>query len=226
MQQLFFGAAACIFVAGGVFLYEGGMPAKTYAMSVAEANAKLASAPTRDGQMPFGDQDIRISRPTQNIVQWDAKGSHSAVSCSAKIEPASEGRVTVTKSCVGGAGPSDGAAAGATGDMVKIAFAEFVDSSLENRPFNDSVVNAAKMAAMASNMPSMIGGAIKMDIEMQKMQIEEEKRRKNGASSASQSSSSFGSSSYSRPYNSNSYTAPTTMGQPTSNFGDPTTPTK
>ena len=218
MQQLFFGATTCIFAVGGLFLYNGAMPPKTYPLTVGEAYAKLASAPISKGKLPFGGLEIRISKPTQNIVQWDAQSAHSAVSCKVNIEPSSEGRVTVIKSCVGGGGPSDGAAASATGDMVRIAFAEFVDSTLENRPFNDSVVNAAKMAAMASNMPSMIGGAIKMDIEMQKMRIEEDKKRKNSMTSDAQSSASFDST----YYNSLNSEGSNSIDQPTTTFDEPT----
>jgi hypothetical protein len=86
--------------------------------------------------------------------------------CRATLNPV-EGGITVGTKCSGGSA-SDGAAASAVEDLNNLAFAEFVDATLDRRPVDDQKIQMQSAGAMFKNLPKMQRDALKMQRDMQK----------------------------------------------------------
>lgn len=170
MRELILGCLAVAGVGGGVFygpdLFKGdGRNSDgSYAMSEAEAISRMMAAQAPAGKPPFFDIAVEANNIGDGVVEWAGAGSHAAIKCQAKVAVVSETSVKVTPSCLGG-GPSDGAAAGMTGDMINLGFAEFVAAGLEQRPMDMRKWAAQSMGAVFKGLPAAKNQALQMDAE-------------------------------------------------------------
>jgi hypothetical protein len=195
---------------GGMFLmYKllGGMfGVDNYSMTVADAQAKLASMAMPEKGGPFGALEVSVSKPSKTQVRWTASGSHAHFECDANIEAVDETSVKVSSSCKGSS-PSDGVTADAHVEATEVAMNEFVDSTLRGRPYDSQRVATASGAVFMKGYPGMVKDAIKMDIDMHKAQADYQKEKAEAAANPPpKPASGFGADSY----------------QPEVKFGDPT----
>ena len=142
---------------------------RTYALSSDDAVAKLLEADPRVVFM--GSEKAAVSSPASNVVIWTAIDDHLAVQCTATVTETGENQSTVETGC-SGASPSDGAAAGMSGDLMKVFLDEHVASTLLGRPFNARKVEMAGVAAVAKNLPAMQRGALQMDADAKAAQAD------------------------------------------------------
>ncbi|MBK8628914.1 MAG: hypothetical protein IPN84_01510 [Sphingomonadales bacterium] len=176
MKEIIFGAVALGIVGVGVYK---GAPATSapdvYEMTQAEAVEKLTSkAIPKSSQAfsgPFGTMDVVTHTPSPDKITWSASGDHAAALCEVTLTPVETTHVRVVTEC-GSEAPSAGVTGGALNDIISVSMIEFVDSTLEDRPFNENVVMAASTAAFAKRYPTMVKDAVQMDMEMRKMQQE------------------------------------------------------
>ncbi len=226
MRELGLGLVGCA-MAFGWYVTSGNMPVdNVYAFSVADAQNRLMTASLVKGEGPFGRLDVTVSKPTANHVRWMASGAHASAYCDATIEAVEDKKVRVTNSCIGGSGASDGAAAGTVDEMQRVRFNEFVDSTLDGRPYDKEKIKAAMMAVSAKNMPSMMAGAIKMDMDMRKMEREYKAEEKSKAAAAAANphkpSPNYSGGVQQKFGEATSMGTPSAMGQPSASAGSPT----
>lgn len=175
MRELILGGLAVAAVGGGVFygpdLFNGEVAGAdgSYAISESEAITRMMAANAPAGKPPFFDIAVEASNLGDGVIQWSGTGSHAAIKCQAKVSVANEGRINVTPSCLSG-GPSDGAAAGMSSDMVSLGFAEFVAAGLEQRPMDMRKWAAQSMGAVMKGLPSAKQQALAMDAAVAQME--------------------------------------------------------
>lgn len=91
----------------------------SYDMPAKVAIERLLNAKIQAGVPPFYGLEVKAQSVGEGVVIWSGKGSHASIMCEAKIAETEDKRSMVTQSCNGG-GPSDGAAAGITSDMINV----------------------------------------------------------------------------------------------------------
>lgn len=137
--------------------------AATYPMSSEDAVAKLLKA---DAKVVAMGGEVSVSSPASNVVMWTMGDARAPLQCTATVSAAGDTGSTVKTSCTGSS-PSDGAAASATGDMVKTFLDEHVASTLLDQPFNARKVEMAAVASLAKSLPAMQKDALQMDADTQ-----------------------------------------------------------
>ncbi|KPL68010.1 hypothetical protein SZ64_07670 [Erythrobacter sp. SG61-1L] len=179
MREMVFGTILVAAAGLGVYfmpLTSGGeKPA--YAMSMGEAKKLLAAADLREGKLPFGRLDVLVTAPAPNVVRYEAGGSFASLDCRAEFTPVGDAGVNVATSC-NRSSPSDGAASSMTSDVSELAFAEYVDAALDQRPFNEGKMTALSAGAAMRNLPKMQHEALKMQREISQMQADSEAERR------------------------------------------------
>ena len=178
MKYLLLGAAFA-----GILGYAwfGRGEANVYAMTSTQVYAALRAAPLEQGSgTPFGNLDTSVSGNGENVVYWNASGSHAAIHCEANITPEGADKSRLTAFC-GGGGASDGAAAGMVSAMNRKALIEHIDAALDKRPYDVRLAQGSTAAGWPSDarqadgsLGTAMGDALKMDRDMQKMIIEAE----------------------------------------------------
>lgn len=176
MREFIFGTILVSAAGAGVYFMplKSQAPEAAYALSVGEAKRMLGAADLRKGKQPFGRLDVLVTAPAPNVVRYEATGSFAALDCRAELKPVGDAGINVSTSCKREA--MDGAAASVAGEMTDIAFAEYVDSILARRPFNEAKITAQSAGAAMRNLPKMQHEALKMQREMSEMQAQEERR--------------------------------------------------
>ncbi len=147
-----------------------------YAMTPAEVYAALRAAPVEPGgQAMFGRLDTSVSGNGENVIYWNASGSHAALHCEANISPEGSDKSRLTAYC-GGGGAGDGAAAGMVQGMHRRALIEHIDATLEKRPYDVKLAQGATAAGWPSDarqadgsLGASMGGALQMERDMKKM---------------------------------------------------------
>lgn len=173
MREFVLGAVLVGAVGGGVYYVPSDWfsgSAAGYPLTTRDAMARLAKADLRTGKEPFGTLEVQITKPQSNVLEYAASGSFAQISCRVELTPSGEARVTAATSCERTA--LDGAAASAAEDLTELAFAEYVDSVLDGRPFDEAKVRAQSAGAVLKNLPQMQKDALRMSREMGKMQQE------------------------------------------------------
>ena len=173
MKYLLLGAAFA-----GILGYAwfGRGEANVYAMTSTQVYAALRAAPLEQGSgTPFGNLDTSVSGNGENVVSWNASGSHAAIHCEANITPEGADKSRLTAFC-GGGGASDGAAAGMVSAMNRKALIEHIDAALDKRPYDVRLAQGSTAAGWPSDarqadgsLGTAMGDALKMDRDMQKM---------------------------------------------------------
>ncbi|HTN15133.1 MAG TPA: hypothetical protein VL094_10030 [Sphingomonadaceae bacterium] len=186
MRELIFGTILVAAAGAGVYFMplRSEAPVAAYAMSVGEAKRMLGAADLRRGKEPFGRLDVLVTAPSPNVVRYEASGSFAALDCRAEMKAVNDAGINVSTSCKRQA--MDGAAASAAAEMTDIAFAEYVDSVLARRPFNEGKVRAQSAGAAMRNLPKMQHDALKMQREISEMQAKSDNRRNSDWSSYEQ----------------------------------------
>ena len=173
MKYLLLGAAFA-----GILGYAwfGRGEANVYAMTPTQVYAALRAAPLGQGNgTPFGNLDTSVSGNGENVVYWNASGSHAAKHCEANITPEGTDQSRITAFC-GGGGAGDGAAAGMVSAMDRKALIEHIDAALDKRPYDVRLAQGSTAAGWPSDarqadgsLGTAMGDALKMDRDMQKM---------------------------------------------------------
>jgi len=174
MKYLLIGAAFA-----GVLGYAwfGRGEANVYAMTPAEAYAKLRAAPIQaDGKSAFGRLVYVVSGDGQSKLYWNGSGGTFASShCEADITPEGADKSRIMAHCNGGS-MSDGAAAGMVSGMQRKALIEHIDATLEGRQFDVKLAQGSTAAGWPSdarqadgNLGTAMGDALKMERDMKKM---------------------------------------------------------
>lgn len=145
-----------------------------YALATEDAVARLMAAKPVEGALPFGNLDLVTRKVGDDAVKFSASGAHARFSCLATVFQARSDAVQVKTTCTDGGSPSDGAAAPAVDAMKEIGFREFVDSTMQQRAYDQVKVQSQSAAAMMRNMPQMQADALKMHGEMNKMIAQQE----------------------------------------------------
>ena len=173
MRELVFGTILVAAAGAGVYFMPIGAAggADGYAMSVKDAKLLLGKADLRKGKQPFGGLDMMVTSPSDNVVAFTGSGSFAAIDCRATLKPHEDGGITAETKCSGGSA-SDGAASSAVGDLHDLAFAEFVDAALDQRPFDENKVQMQSAGAVLKNMPKMQKDALKMQRDISQMEAE------------------------------------------------------
>jgi hypothetical protein len=174
MREMVFGMLAASGVGVGVYFWPAGdVPGNLYPLSSAEAVSRLASAPTRTGTPPFYNMELTAAVTGNDRV--DYMNSDGRVLCKVYILPA-EGGVNVSPTCSDETAPDLGIEPGAisrtTTKLQDDAFAEFVDSALDGRPFNKAAVNARTVGTVMNNMGAMQREALETQREFQQMEAD------------------------------------------------------
>mgnify|MGYP001070009917 CR=1 FL=1 len=173
MREFILGTVLIGAVGGGVYYmpldwFSGS--AAGYPLTTREAMARLADADLRTGKAPFGTLEVQITKPQSNVLEYTGSGSFAQIKCRVELTPSGETHVTAATSCERAA--LDGAAASAANDLTDLAFAEYVDSVLDGRPFDDAKVGAQSAGAVLKNLPQMQKDALRMSREMGERQKE------------------------------------------------------
>ena len=173
MREFILGAVLVGAVGGGVYYmpfdwFSGS--AAGYPLTTRDAMARLANADLRTGKPPFGSLEVQITKPQSNVLEYTGSGSFAQITCRVELSPSGDAHVTAATSCERTA--IDGAAASAANDLTDLAFAEYVDSVLDGRPFDDAKFQAQSAGAVLKNLPQMQKDAMRMSREMGKMQQE------------------------------------------------------
>ncbi len=135
MKAFVIGGFASI-VGGAVYMQTPGGAPNVYAMPLAQAYERLSTVviePSNTG--PFGRLETTVMGASATSVIWTASGSHARHQCVMSLTEIEPQRTRVDVSCDGG-GPSDGAAAGMIGKMVREAAIEMVDATLDGRAYS------------------------------------------------------------------------------------------
>ncbi len=179
MKYLLLGAA----VAGIIgYAWFGRGEGNVYAMTPAEVYATLRAAKVEKGNgAPFGNLETTVSGNGENVVYWNASGSHAMRHCEANIAPEGAEKSRLTAFC-GGGGAGEGAAAGMVSGMARRALIEHIDAALEKRPFDVQLAQGSTASGWPSDARqadgsygSAVGDALKMEREMHKMARDMEK---------------------------------------------------
>ena len=173
MKYLLLGAAFAGIL--GYAWFGRGEP-NVYAMTPTQVYAALRAAPLEQGNgMPFGNLDTSVSGNGENVVYWNASGSHAAKHCEANITPEGTDQSRITAFC-GGGGAGDGAAAGMVSAMDRKALIEHIDAALDKRPYDVRLAQGSTASGWPSDarqadgsLGTAMGDALKMDRDMQKM---------------------------------------------------------
>jgi hypothetical protein len=171
MRELVFGTLIVAAAGAGAWFIPFGSSAGDYPLTTREAMSRLAAADRRPGKVPFGTLELLVTKPANNILEFAGSGAFAAIECRVELTRADEKSVDAATSCKRAA-PVDGAAASAAGEITELGFAEFVDSALDGRPFDDAKFRAQSVGAVFSNLPRMQKDAIRMSREAGEMQRE------------------------------------------------------
>jgi hypothetical protein len=178
MRPIIVGAVLVLAAAGGgALLYPPGRTTgQTYPLTVAQATAKLGAADVRPGKWPFARTDVEATRPSPDVVRYvtDTFDGFEPV-CEARFTPADDG-VLVATSCEKG-DPAD-AIGHERGDLMHVAFDEFVDAALTGRPFDDRRITAGQATSVMSNLPAMQRQALETKATMDRLTAEGNARAK------------------------------------------------
>jgi hypothetical protein len=174
MREMVFGMLAASGVGVGVYFWPAGdVPGNLYPLSPAEAVSRLSSAPTRTGTPPFYNMELTAAVTGSDRV--DYMNSDGLVLCKVYILPA-DGGVNVSPTCSDEAAPDLGiepaAISQTTTKLQDDAFAEFVDSALDGRPFDKAAVTARTVGTVMNNMGTMQKEALEAQREFGQMQAE------------------------------------------------------
>lgn len=155
-----------------------------YGMSTQDAVARLMSGNPEPGALPFGNLQVTKRKSGDDAVVFAASGAHARFRCTATVFQARSDALQVRTRCTDGGSPSDGAATPAVDAMKEIGFREFVDSTMQQRPYDRAKVEAQSAAAVTKNLPKMQADALKMHGEMNEMIAEQEAESESAADRA------------------------------------------
>jgi hypothetical protein len=172
MKELLFSAVAIIGVGTGIYFMPMG-PSDGYSMTVKEAQEILLNAKWNKSKsnLPFGSPDhaknVRVTSPSSNVVRWSSLsgGLNLQLTCTATLTAVSDNHVTVINSCDANK-PWDDGALKITADMQTTAFNEFIDSTLDKRPYNDNILKVAAIGSVLKHQKEMEADLEKMNADM------------------------------------------------------------
>ena len=182
------------FISGGLFVamamaalyfFAVRSPSDVYAMPVDQAYDRLAEADLMPGGRSFyGRLDFSTRGNGRNSISWNGTTSHASRSCEIGLAPwdGDEGKTLVTVTCSGG-GIGDGAASGMAHNLFRNAVIEKIDSTLEQRPYDERLARGATASGwpgdgVDGSLATARDRAIEMSQEAARMQsaFEEDQR--------------------------------------------------
>lgn len=171
MKIVIFGVSAAALV-GGWFFLSPYTPTNVYAMTPADAHAKLmAPIETGGGNGPYDRMTVYPSGDGTGEVQWDTGMKGSGAGCTIIIRPYEGDRSQLEMTCPN---VGEGAAAGLATTLRRNKMIELADATLVGRDYNPDLARGAT----ASKWPkdSVDHGTI-FDAQSQALQMDAEMRR-------------------------------------------------
>jgi hypothetical protein len=173
MKFILFGVIASLFVGGGVFLSNNYVGADTYRMSIEDAQKKLMNQNIPKDKIPFKGVDVKISKPQNNQVKWEGQGSYYGLSCTATLSVVAQDQTKVTNSCNSmDMTANDTSQASTVNEITNVGFSEFVKSTLENRPYDDSKVSMQTNIALVKSIPEQNAKIEKLNEDMRNGELD------------------------------------------------------